>query len=191
MCTQNCNLRSVSRDLPGGPVVKNPSFHCRSLNSIPDWGTKIPHALWCSHKKKNLFPQSIYGIYPINILIWLFCLWVVAVQSLSCVQFFVTPWTAAHQLTFTISQSLLKLMSIELAMHPTNHLILCHPFLLLLSIFPSVMVFSSEWALCIRCPKYWSFSLWVSLFNNSYLLPSPDQKNKPILNLIGILPIYA
>ena len=68
------------------------------------------------------------------------------------------PWTAACQasLSFTVSQSLLKLMSIELVM-PSNHLILCHP-LLLPPIFPSIRVFSSESALCIRCPKYWSFS---------------------------------
>ena len=69
----------------------------------------------------------------------------VIVQSLSYVQLFVTQWTAAHQasLSFTISQSLLKLMSIESVM-PSNHLILCHPLLLLPSIFPSIRVFSNE-----------------------------------------------
>ena len=68
-----------------------------------------------------------------------------SVQSLSRVQLFVTPWTASHQasLSITNSWSLLKLMSIELAM-PSNHLILCHPLLLLPSIFPSIMVFSNE-----------------------------------------------
>ena len=73
------------------------------------------------------------------------------VQSLSHVQLFVTPWTAAHQatLSFTISQSLLKLMSIELLM-PPNHLILCRPLFLLPSIFPSIRVFSKESAVCIR-----------------------------------------
>ena len=73
------------------------------------------------------------------------------------------PWTAAHQasLSFTISWSLLKLMSIELVM-PANHLILSHPLLLLLSIFPSIRVFSNELAFCIRWPKYWSFSLSIS-----------------------------
>ena len=82
------------------------------------------------------------------------------VQSLSHVQLFVTPWTAAHQatLSFTISQSLLKLMSIELLM-PPNHLILCRPLFLLPSIFPSIRVFSSEWVLHIRWPKCWSFSI--------------------------------
>ena len=75
----------------------------------------------------------------------------------------VTPWTAAHQacLSFTFSQSLLKLLSIELVM-PSNHLILCHPLLLLPSIFPSTRVFSNESAHLIRWPKYWSFSFSIS-----------------------------
>ena len=70
-----------------------------------------------------------------------------------------TPWTAAHQasLSITNSQSLLKFMSTESVM-PSNHLILCRPFLLLPSIFPSIRVFSNESALHIRWPKYWSFS---------------------------------
>ena len=87
---------------------------------------------------------------------WCFYL---SVQLLSCVWLFVTPWTAAHQasLTITNSQSLLKLMSIELVI-PANHLILCHPLLLLPSTFSSIRVFSNESALCIRWPKYWSFS---------------------------------
>ena len=70
------------------------------------------------------------------------------------------PWTAAHQssLSFTISQSLLKFMSIESVM-PSNHLILCYPLLLLPSVFPSIRVFSNESALFIRWPKYWSFSI--------------------------------
>ena len=74
-----------------------------------------------------------------------------------------TPWAAARQapLSFTISQSLLKLMSIESVM-PSNHLILCRPLLLLPSIFPSIRVFSSESALCIRWPKDWSFSFSLS-----------------------------
>ena len=74
-----------------------------------------------------------------------------------------TPWTAACQasLSITNSQSLLKLMSIESVM-PSNHLILCCPLLLLPSIFPSIRVFSNESALCIRWPKYWSFSFNIS-----------------------------
>ena len=79
---------------------------------------------------------------------------------------FVTPWTAACQasLSFSISQSWLKLMSIELVM-PSNHLILCHPLLLPPSIFPSIRVSSSESALHIRWPKYWSFSFSISPSN--------------------------
>ena len=74
-----------------------------------------------------------------------------------------TLWTAACQasLSFTISQSLLKLISIESVM-PSNHLIVFHPLLLLPSIFSSIRVFSNEWALCIRWPKYWSFSFSIS-----------------------------
>ena len=87
----------------------------------------------------------------------------VVVQTLSYVCVFVTPWTAARQasLSFTSSQSLLKLMSIESVM-PSNHFILCHPFLLLLSIFPSIRVFPNESALFIRRPEYWSFSFSIS-----------------------------
>ena len=86
-------------------------------------------------------------------------------QSLSSVQLFVTPWTAAGQasLSITNSRSPPKLMSIESAM-PSNHLILCHPLLLLPSIFPSIRVFSNESALRIRWPKYWSFSFNISPF---------------------------
>ena len=89
-----------------------------------------------------------------------------SVQSLSHVQLFATPWTAAHQasLSITNTQSLLRLMSIELVM-PSNHLILCHPFLLLPSVFPSIRVFSNESVLHIRWPKYWSFGFNISPSN--------------------------
>ena len=85
---------------------------------------------------------------------------------LSHVWLFVTPWTAAHQasLSFTITQSLLKLMSIELVM-PSNHLILGHMLLLLSSIFPTIKVFSNESAVCITWPNYWSFSFSISPSN--------------------------
>ena len=80
---------------------------------------------------------------------------IMVVQLLGHVQLFATPWTASHQasLPFTISQSLLKLMSIELVM-PSNHLILCRPLVLLPSIFPSIRVFSNKSVLLIRWPKY-------------------------------------
>ena len=92
-------------------------------------------------------------------------MWVV-VQPLSRVCLFVTPWTAACQpsLSFTISWSLLKLMSVELVM-PLNHLLLCHPLLLLPSIFPSIRVFSNELALHIWWPKGWSFSFSIKPSN--------------------------
>ena len=98
---------------------------------------------------------------------WLPCQLFSSVQSLSCVLLFATPWTAAHQASLSImnSWSLPKLMSIELVM-PSNHLILCHPLLLLPSIFPNIRVFSNESALCIRWPKYWSFSFSISPFND-------------------------
>ena len=87
-------------------------------------------------------------------------------QSLSHVQHFVTPWTVACQasLPFTISRSLLKLTSIELVM-PSNYLIFCLPLLLLPAVFPSIRVFSNESALCLRWPKYWSFSFSTSPSN--------------------------
>ena len=89
-----------------------------------------------------------------------------SVQSLSHVRLFATPWTAACQasLSITNSWSLPKLMSIESVMS-SNHFILCHSLLLLPSIFPSIRVFSNESALCIRWPKYWSFSFNISPSN--------------------------
>ena len=92
-----------------------------------------------------------------------------SVQLLSRVRLFVTPGTAALQVSLFItnSKSLVKLMSIKLVM-PSNHLILCHPLILLPSIFPSINVFSSESVLCIRWPKYWNFSFNISP-SNEYL----------------------
>ena len=121
-----------------------------SLNHL--WG----HFFWVS------FGQSFWFVW-----VWI-CTWYISGSSyvvvllLSCVRLFATPWTAAHQasLSFTSSQSLLKLMSIESVML-SNHLILCHPFLLLPSIFPSIRVFSKESVLYIRWPKYWSFSFSI------------------------------
>ena len=99
--------------------------------------------------------------------IWqlLFCIFVYAVvaQSLSHVWLFETSWTAARQSPqpFTISWSLLRFLSIESVL-PLNHLIFCFPLHLLPLIFLSIRVFSSEFAVCIRCPKYWSFSFSIS-----------------------------
>jgi len=104
--------------------------------------------------------SSVSIIYSSN------CYVIVVVQSISHVQLFATPWSAAHQasLSFTISQSLLKLISIVSVM-PPNHLVICHPFLLLSSIFPRIRVFSNKSSHHIRWPKYWSFSFNVSPFS--------------------------
>ena len=90
----------------------------------------------------------------------------VVVWLLSRVRFFATLWTAARQasLSFTIPRSLFKLMSIETVML-SNHLILCHPLLLLPSVFPSIRVFSNKSSLHIRWPKYWNFSFNISPSN--------------------------
>ena len=101
------------------------------------------------------------GVYTVNSTVER-----VVVQSLSRVWLFGTPRTAAHQasLSFTISWSLLELMSIELV-RPSNHLILCRPLFLLPSVFPSIRVFSNESVLHIGWPKYWSFNLSISPSN--------------------------
>ena len=106
-----------------------------------------------------------------------------SVQLLSHVWLFVTPWTAAHQASLSIvnSQSLLKFKSIESVM-PSNHLILCCPLLLLPSIFPSIRVFSSEPVLCIRWPKYWSFSFSIS---------PPNKYSRLVSFRIGWLDLLA
>ena len=100
--------------------------------------------------------QDPYHLHLITSLISYFTYF----SSLSLIQLFATPWTAAC-LSITNSQSLIKLMSIKSGM-PSNHVILCHPLLLLPSIFPSIRVFSNQSVLCIRWPKYWSFSFNIS-----------------------------
>ena len=102
---------------------------------------------WINKRKSKIIPSTIT--------------FDVVVQSLSCVQLFAAPWTTGRQVSpsFTISGSLCKLMSDE-SMMPSNHFI-GHPLFLLSSVFPSIRVFSSESALCIRWPKYWSFSFSI------------------------------
>ena len=116
----------------------------------------------------------------------MFMKWIISsVQSLSHVRLFATPWTAVCQasLSITNSQSLPKLMSIESVM-PPSHLILCHPLLLLPSIFPSIRVFSNESALCIRWPKYWSFifniSPCIEVSPSTSVLPMNTQDWSPL-----------
>ena len=110
-----------------------------------------------------------------------------SLNLLNRVQLFVTPWTAARQasLSITNSQSLLKLMSIELVM-PSSHLILCHP-LLPPSVFPSIRVFSNESVLFIRWPKYWSFSFNISPSNEYSGLISFRMDWLDLLAVQGIL----
>ena len=115
--------------------------------AIVHWVTRVRHDLTTKqHKFLFYFRNSVHFLSHI----WLFS----------------TSWTAACQasLSITNSLSLLKLISIKLVT-PSNHLILCHPLLLLTSIFPSIRVFSNESALHIRWPKYWSFSFSISPFN--------------------------
>ena len=134
-----CKYQSVS------PHVKN----SLELKSIPTW---IDFSWKNSH---NNFLKNLKAF--------------TSVQELSRVQLFATSWTAARQISLSITnpQSLLKLMSIESVM-PSNHLILCHPLLLLPSIFPSIKVFFwKESILCIRWPKYWSFSFSIVLPMNT------------------------
>ena len=133
-----------------------------------------------TQKGCNSPAQSLHGVFQMSwqsstIRAWLVC----SVQLLGRVRLFATPWTAARQpsLSITNSQSLFKLMSIELVM-PSNHLILCCPLLLLPSIFSSIRIFSNESALCIRWPKYWSCNFSISpsneylglIYNKSYRL---------------------
>ena len=124
------------------------------------------------YESTYLSSQQFYELSTVNILIFkdeknqteiLNNLSFSSVQSLGRVRLFATPWTAARQASQSIanSWSLLKLTCIELVM-PSNHLILCHPLLLLPSTFPSIRVFSNESVLCIRWPKYWSFSFGIS-----------------------------
>ena len=116
------------------------------------WSGKIAQAVQCGQKTNKT---------PHGIILMLF--FVVVVQSLNCVPLFATSWTAEGQvfLSFTISRRLLTLMSVE-SVVPSTRLILCHPVLLLPSVFPSIRVFSNELALYIRWPKYWSFSFSIS-----------------------------
>ena len=111
-----------------------------------------------------------------------------SVQVLSCVRLFATSWTATCQVSLSInnSQSLAKLMSIESVM-PSNHLILCHSLLLPSSVFPSIRVFSNESVLCIRWPKYWSFSFSISPSNEYSGLISFRMDWFDLLAVQGIL----
>ena len=147
------------------PLLKIISFKCKDI---------VSHAFMSVSYPSNSSCPSSFAMQFMALLLLLYfqslqsrkqslSMNVVVAQPLSHVQLFVTPWTAVNQafLFFTISWSLLKLMSIEKVM-PSNHLILCRLLLLLLSMFPNIRVFFSELTLCIRWPNYWSFSLSIS-----------------------------
>ena len=148
----DCGFERVVRQkgFPGGTVVKNQPASAGDVGLIPESG-RSPR-----EENGNLLQYSCLG-NPMDRGAWQAT---VSVQfSRSVMSDSVTLWTAAHQpsLSVTNSWSLLRLMSIESVM-PSNHLILCHAFLLSPSVFPSIRVFSNESALSIRWPKYWSFS---------------------------------
>ena len=155
-------------------IKKYLNICCNFLNETLNYTTHTSSVLMTS------FKESMQIISP--------SLLFSSVQSLSHVQFFETPWTAAHQssLSLTISWRLLKLMSIELVM-PSNQLILCHPLLLPPSIFPSIRVFSNKSVLCIKWPKYWSFNFSISPFNEYSGLISFRMDCFDLLTLQGTL----
>ena len=152
----------------GGQGCRNPAGTSSSIYWTSSWFSSflVHFSILVSMRGDTLlcFVTTCQGPHLLVIPIISFS--VSSVQSLSCVRFFATPWTAACQVSLSLinSRSLLKLMSIESVM-PSSHLILCHPLLLPPSIFPSIRVFSNESVLCIRWPKYWSFSFSISPSN--------------------------
>ena len=138
-----------------------------------------------------LSPDIFFFIYTIFLSYFPFLFFVV--QLLSCIWLFVTPWSAAHQasLSLTTSWSLLRFMSIELVML-SNHFTLCYPLLLLPSIcLPSIRVFCSESALCIRWPKCWSFNFHISPSNEYSVLISFRIDWFDLLAVQGTLKIFS
>ena len=144
---------------------ENCSGHCHGVVRVPVALSAQLELLPCCHSAPDS-AWALVGAHSFCMPLLVGSIQFSSVQQLSHVQLFVTPWTAACQasLSITNSRSLLKLMSIK-SMMPSNHLILCHTLLLLLSIFPSIRVFSNELVLHIRWPNYWSFSFKVSPSN--------------------------
>ena len=165
VCSNSCPLSQWCH--PTNSSFAAPFSFC--LQSFPASGSFPMSQLFASGGQSigtSASASNIQGWFPLGLTAWISLqskglsrIFFSSVQSLSHVQLFATPWAAARQtsLSNTNSQSLPKLMSIESVM-PSSHLILCHPLLLLPSIFPSIRVFSSESDLCIRWWKYWSFS---------------------------------
>ena len=132
-----------------------------------NWGLQRHISVFCDDDLGKLSRKTFGGIAPVP-KVMKFISTVVA-QSVSRLWLLMTLWTAARQasLSFPISWNLFKLISIE-SMMPSNHFILCHPLLLLPTIFPSIRVFSNELALCIRWPKYWSVT-WGRCYQDPIL----------------------
>ena len=176
---QYCSLQHQTLLSSSDTSTTGHYFHCGSASSflLELFFCSSPVAYWPpTNLGSSSFSVTSFCLFILNILgnyllfftpdskgEWALFqkVWALSLFSYSVVsQFIATPWTAARQtsLSFTISLNLLKLKSIESVM-PSNPLILCHPLLLLLSAFPSIRVFSNDLALCIRWPKYWSFSI--------------------------------
>ena len=165
--------------LPTSVFLPRKSHGQRSLVGYSPWGHKRVRHDWATKQKQVEEIQAHLILFHSTLLhftdtafvtSWRFVATlhcqITIVQLLSHVWLFVTPWTAAYQasLSFIITRSLLKLISIQSVM-PSNHFILCHPLLLGPSILPSIRVFSGEPALCIRRRKYWSFRFSISPSN--------------------------
>ena len=148
----------LTQGFPGGSSGKEPTCQCRRPNrqGFYPWIGKIP---WKRVRQPTpvFLPGESHEQFSTQ------QAYISSIQSLSRVRLFVTPWTAAHQasLSITNSRSLPKSMSIESVM-PSNHLILSHPLLLLPSIFPSIRVFNNDLSLHIKWPKYWRFNFNIS-----------------------------
>ena len=161
------------------------------------WPILEPSPEVCTHRSAKMDlkvkasgrSKTHYGL-ELSLNFWLqgACVQFSSVQSLSCVRHFATPWTATHQASLSITNSwnLLKLMSVESVMS-SNHLTLCHPLLLLPSIFASIRVFSDKSVPCVRWSKYWSFSFSISPSNEYSGLISFRMDWLDVLAVQGIL----
>ena len=159
---------------------------------LPFWGVRWDMCMSANQKQRPKRSPARTD-FRIRLRVWSLSYFnilpsVQSVQLLSRVWLFATPWTAARQASLSLinSWSLLKLISTESVM-PSNHLILCCPLLLLPSVFPSIRVFSSESALHIRWPKYWSFSFSISLSNEYSGLISFRNDSFDLLAVQGTL----
>ena len=166
-CSMHVGSSSPTRDQTWAPCIGNIESYPLDHKGSPRM-TFLNYMLLLSFFSLPLSCSLFEENWFFVLLSFFWYCWVsfgIVVESLSCVWLFSTPWAAARQasLSFAVSWSLLRFMSIKLVML-SNHLILCHPFLLLLSIFPSIRVFSNELALH-RWPKYWSFRFKISPSN--------------------------